>query len=158
MNDGKILSEPNEIVESFSAKFKANFSRPDSSSIFAVNAPSACQPLSNAFFSDHFVLTHLRRVREGAASGPDGIPARILHKCAVAIAPFLASLFNVSLASGCIPLDWKNANIVPVFKSGVKEDVNNYRPVALTSVVCKLLEKMLSYSILEHFQTNGLIN
>ena len=47
---------------------------------------------------------------------------------------------------------------MPVHKSGAKEDVNNYRPIALTSVVCKMLEQVSSFYILKHFYKHGLIN
>ena len=70
----------------------------------------------------------------------------ILKKCAGTLAPSLSDVFNVSLASGMLPHNWKVADITPLHKKGAKNDQNNYRPVSLTSMVCKSVE-ILSFSI-----------
>jgi hypothetical protein len=51
---------------------------------------------------------------------------------------------------GILPTDWKTANVVPIFKKGVKIKAENYRPVSLTSVVCKMMEHIICSSIMEH--------
>jgi Reverse transcriptase (RNA-dependent DNA polymerase) len=108
--------------------------------------------------SEKVVFERLRQLRLNTAPGPDDIPARILSQCAAAITPSLTLLFNLSLSTGEIPNDWKRANIVPIFKSGTKTNIDNYRPVALTSIVCKLLEKLISQPILNHLQNHNVIN
>ena len=62
------------------------------------------------------------------ATGPDGIPPRLLKETAHQIAPSLCSLFNQSLSSGSLPDEWKLANIIPIYKKGKKTHVENYRP------------------------------
>ena len=52
-------------------------------------------------------------------------------------------MFNSSLREGTVPHEWKHANVVPIFKNGNRCKAENYRPVRLTSVVCKLLESLL---------------
>ena len=54
----------------------------------------------------------------------------------------LAKVFNLSLEEGIVPSDWKEANITLLFKKGSRNKPENYRPVSLTSVVCKLLENI----------------
>ena len=49
----------------------------------------------------------------------------------------LSLILNRSLLHGEIPIDWKSANVVPIFKKDSKGDENNYRPVSLTSIVGK---------------------
>ncbi len=66
---------------------------------------------------------------------PDGISYWVLKECKQQLADKLGNLINISLSQGRIPMDWKRANIVPIFKGGNKEDPLNYRPVSLTSVV-----------------------
>ena len=63
------------------------------------------------------------------------------------ISPALASIFNKSLQNSVVPADWKLANVVPIFKKGNKEDIGNYRPISLTSVVCRILEKVIKYEL-----------
>ena len=46
----------------------------------------------------------------------------------------------MSLQEGTVPLEWKEANIIPLFKKGSRNKSVNYRPVSLTSVICKFLE------------------
>ncbi|CAM4571088.1 unnamed protein product [Caretta caretta] len=71
------------------------------------------------------------------------------------IASLLARIFNESVNSGTVPYDWRIAIIVPIFKKGKKSDPGNYRPVSLTSVVCKVLEKKLKEKVVKDIEVNG---
>ena len=55
-----------------------------------------------------------------------------------ALAPSL-TLFEISFASGHIPIQWKQGNVVPVHKTGVKSQVSNYRPISLLCIVSKVM-------------------
>ena len=85
------------------------------------------------------------------ACGPDGITARMLRESASTIAPSLSRIFNISLKLGKLPSEWKSANITPVFKKGVKETVTNHRPISLTCLVVKVLEKPIAKSCKAYF-------
>ena len=50
------------------------------------------------------------------APGPDKIPARLLRELAYEIAPVLAITFKATLGQGCLPAEWRNPNVVPIFK------------------------------------------
>jgi hypothetical protein len=63
---------------------------------------------------------------------PDRVPGEILKLGGLAMNPYLASLLEISLNNATIPSDWKKAT-----KGGDRSAVTNYRPVILTSVVCK---------------------
>ena len=80
------------------------------------------------------------------ATGPDEIPARILKQYAPEFAPHLAYIFNISLTRGEVPTDWRQANVIPIFKKGEKYLASNYRPVSLTCICCKLLEHIVVQS------------
>lgn len=73
------------------------------------------------------------------AAGPDGIPADLLRETAEQIAPSLSRV----PPTGYGPEDWKLANIVPIFKIGEGEMVNNYRPISLLPILSKCLERCL---------------
>ena len=63
------------------------------------------------------------------------------------IPPFL--IFNESFQTGYIPKQWKVANVVPVFKKGDKRQVDNYRPISLTSLIMKAFEKCVRVELFE---------
>ena len=91
------------------------------------------------------------------AEGPDGIHARVLNECEKEIALPLAIIFSRSLTETRIPLDWKRANVIPIFKKGDKSNVENYRPVSLTSLVCKTMESILKDKIVDFLDENDII-
>ena len=69
----------------------------------------------------------------------------------------MEKIFNRSVTYTEIPDDWKTANIVPIFKKGNKSDVGNYRPISLTSLICKILEKLIHTTVEDHLEHNNLI-
>ena len=88
------------------------------------------------------------------ACGPDGITPRILKELAPELAPALTTLFRSSLTTGEVPLDWRTANVTPVFKKGEKYKPENYRPISLTSTVCKTMEHILVSHIMNFAENN----
>ena len=89
--------------------------------------------------------------------GPDNIHAAFLKQVASEIAPLLTHLFNQSLRIGTVPDSWKQANVTPIYKKGDKTDPRNYRPVSLTSLVCKTLEHILVSQIMKHLESNNIL-
>jgi len=59
---------------------------------------------------------------------------------------------------GKLPAAWKEAVVTPIFKKGARAAVNNYRPISLTSVCCKIMEKLVRNSLLQHMITNGFLS
>ena len=70
----------------------------------------------------------------------------------------LTQLFNRSLQSACIPGDWKIATVASIFKKGSKNMAGNYRPMSLTSIVCKPLESVVREAVLDHLCRNNLLS
>ncbi|XP_061168251.1 uncharacterized protein LOC133177179 [Saccostrea echinata] len=91
------------------------------------------------------------------AQGPDKIPNIVLKTCATQLAPGLAIIFQHSVDAGKLRHDWLCANIAPVFKKGDVHLAENYRPVSLTCVVCKLLEHVICKHILDHLEENNIL-
>ncbi|CAM5171235.1 unnamed protein product [Eretmochelys imbricata] len=101
------------------------------------------------------VEAKLQQFNGTKSGGPDNLHPRILKELAHEIASPLARIFNESVNSGVVPYDWRIAHIVPIFKKGNKSDPGNYRPVSLTSVVCKVLEKFLKEKVVKDIDVNG---
>jgi len=109
-------------------------------------------------FDSSTVLHYLRRLRPDSSPGPDGLHPLLFVSCADVLAEPLSIIFQESYDSGIIPLDWKTANIVPVFKKGDKADPNNYRPVSLASVPCKIMESIIKAHIAKFLEQNNVIS
>ena len=129
--------------------------RPDLTS--AVHLHRNCQRRPPIFFSDmrttpSEVYNVLVRLKPCKAPGSDGITPRLLSACSCGIAVSLSRLFNRSFAEACVPQEWKDALVVPIFKSGSKSSATNYRPIALLSLVSKTLEKIVSVKLSYHLQ------
>ena len=103
------------------------------------------------------VLDLLRAVVPGKASGPDNIPARVLKECAESLAPVLTDFFQQSLDESRVPDDWKQQYVHPIFKKGSKSDPANYRPVALTCLLSKMLEHIIASSIHKHLESHSFL-
>ena len=95
------------------------------------------------------VLKQLKSLNVSKSCGPDNCHPFFLKECAEEIYLPLTDIFHKSLSSGVIPDDWKKANITCIFKKGNKQDPGNYRPVSLTSVICKLLERTVREEIVK---------
>ena len=67
-------------------------------------------------------------------------------------------MFNLLLEEGIVPSEWKEANITPLFNKGSRKKSENYRPVSLTSVVCKLLETLITDPMVEFLIKHKFIN
>ena len=89
------------------------------------------------------VLNILSGLKPGKAPGADGIPPRLLQLCARGISVSLAALFNRSFVEGCVPTASKVALVIPFHKGGAKSCPSNYRPIALLSLVSKVMEKVV---------------
>ncbi|XP_048586215.1 uncharacterized protein LOC116614508 [Nematostella vectensis] len=114
--------------------------------------PEHCAPpvpeLSNISF-DINDISVIRGLDASKASGPDNIPVRLLKETAAVIAPSLCQIFNKSIKLGKFPSEWKIAHIVPVYKKDSAQQVENYRPISLLSVVSKIMERCVFNKIRE---------
>ena len=97
-------------------------------------------------------------MKDNKSPGVDRIPPKLLKEIVKQISTPLAKLFNLSLEEKIVPSEWKEANIMPLFKKGLRNKPENYRPVSLTSVVCKLLETLIRDHMVEFLVKHKLIN
>ena len=79
-------------------------------------------------------------IRKNKSVGSDGISGEILKLGGETMIPYLAQLLDITMNNGTLPADWKRTIVVLAHKVGDRSLVTNYRPVSLTSVVCKQME------------------
>ena len=112
--------------------------------------PVPANSLSDIGISELDVFEILSTLDASKAMGFDGIGPKVLKHCALALCKPLHHLFLLSLSQHYLPSDWRTHLIVPVFKSGDKSSVCNYRPISLLCTVSKVLEKLI-YNKIIHF-------
>ena len=100
----------------------------------------------------------LSKLNINKAYGPDGIPPIVLKELRESLSTPLSYLFNKSIESGALPEEWKTANVTAIFKKGTKSEPGNYRPVSLTSVICKVFESIVRDCIVDHMTINKLFS
>jgi hypothetical protein len=68
--------------------------------------------------------------------------------------PYLAWLLEITMNNGTLPGDWRRAKVVPIHKEGDRSLVRNYRPISLTSVVCKQTEHVIASYLWQVWERN----
>ena len=94
-------------------------------------------------FGQSGIAKLFNNINPSKAGGPDKLPARFLKETANEIAPMYAHLFTQSYKVGQLPTSWKSATICPICKKGKRSLPENYRPVSLTAIPCKIFEHIL---------------
>ena len=103
------------------------------------------------------IVKIVMKLKNNSAPGPDGITVYFLKNTIAQIASPLCMLFNKSLNEGSLPTDWKTAYITPIFKKGDPQKASQYRPVSLTSIVCKILERVIREQLLDYMFRNNIV-
>ena len=114
--------------------------------------------MRNCWITTEKVKKKIKELKPNSAAGPDGIHPKLLKECVNEIAPVLAMIFRKSMDSGEVPEEWRQANVIPIFKKGSKAAPSNYRPVSLTCVSCKMMESIIKDDLMLHLKRNNLIN
>ena len=105
--------------------------------------------LSNIIITED-VYDALINLDTSKAMGPDGISLIVLSKCASVLYKPLHHLSCLTLKYGYLPCEWKLHKIIPVFKSGDRTQVKNYRPISSLSNTSKVLERKIYNKITNH--------
>ena len=149
-------NKPQEMAELLSEQFLKAFSSPMSLPLDLSTTP---QPnINDLHFTPAMIIEAINEVRNNSAPGPDRFPAILLKNCRDELAYPLYLIWRASLDTGIIPKISKSSIITPIFKSGDKQKPSNYRPVALTSHLIKVFEKVLRTAIVNHIEANNLLN
>ena len=162
--DGILVQEPEQMAVVLQKQYEKVFSVPNPSS----NSHTPCQAsaagdngaelLDVIEFGRADFVRVAARLRSTAAAGPDGVPAVLLKNCIEELSCPLVALWETSLRSGEIPAALKTARVTPIFKGGSKSSPSSYRPVALTSHIIKLFERILADKIVDFLEEKSLLN
>ena len=151
--NGTVAQSDKENAEALNNFFASVFTQEDTSAlpIFAMRHYN--YPLTEFSISRGNIQKKVMPLNSNKAAGPDGIYPRVLKELSREFAVPLEIIFRMSAKSYTLPQDWKDGHVSPIFKKGDKSSGENYRPVSLTAVACKLIEKVVRDAITNHLKT-----
>ena len=157
--EGRTESNASKIAEALRLQYESVFSTPSETDNVDLNQEQRQLPIiNNINLTIENIIKSIKTISPGAAPGPDGFPAVLLRKCADQLGPVLHLLYCTSIESGELPALWKTAKITPIHKGSSKAYAKNYRPIALTSHIVKVMEKVVVKQLTEHLEENNLLN
>ena len=150
------LTDEREISECMNEFFASVFTRENLENIPSFEQIITDNSLGLLQCSVDEVTKLLKELKPHKSPGPDGIHPLILKNCADTLAISICKIFNMSFSLGKIPDCWKQADIIPLHKKGAKNNCKNYRPVSLTSILCKVCEKIARQHLEEFWITKDI--
>ena len=154
----KLTETDTEKAEVLSKFFASVFVEEDMEIMPTLGKRPLQKPLGTLIITEETVNKHLGNLKEGKSPGPDQINPNYLKKIKEQITYPITTIFNTSLKHMCIPDEWKTARVSAIFKKGDKKIAGNYRPVSLTCILCKMMEKIVRDHMIEHMQNNNLFS
>jgi hypothetical protein len=127
----------------------------DNTTTFPLIAARSQSQMEEFTISTAEVEICLQNINPNKTMGPDGVHPYVLNRAYKSLAVPLTMLFNQSYLSRTLPDAWKEAHITPIFKKGSRLVPSNYRPISLTSTVCKTMERIVAKKITNHFDANN---
>ena len=92
------------------------------------------------------------------AMGPDGVSGRVIKECQEQLLDPILDLIRTSINTGQVPVEWKRADVIPIYKGGCRMETLNYRPVSLTSIVCKICEEVIKSKWCEFLEDEQILS
>ena len=159
--DKGITTDPQKMADLLQAQFTSVFSDPSAPNVTDPSFPPPLvrhpQELPHFDISDEDIISAISSIPSSSASGPDGVPAILLKNCAKELCRPIKMIWEESFTSGVVPKFYKETNITPLFKKGDRAKAVNYRPVALTSHVIKIYERILRKNMVDFIEKNQLL-
>ena len=116
------------------------------------------EAITTVNISENVILKAISKLKPSKSQGPDNLHPKLIKECSHQLLTPLKEIFSKSLAESKIPDIWKRANVTVIHKSGDKTNPENYRPISLTSVACKLMERLIRDKIVDHMTQNNLFS
>lgn len=157
---GDIVSDDLEMARILNGYFSSTFTTEDVSrlpkpSLKVLKGRNL--ELKDASITEDKIRRTLDSLQENKAAGVDGLNSTFLKHGVDGIVKPLVKIFQESLSTGKVPEDWRLANVSALYKKGSKKDPGNYRPVSLTSQICKIFERVLKDEITNYLESNNLL-
>ena len=157
IKDNQEVTDSKGKAEILNAQYDSVFTNEDLASI-PILQEKDFPPLPDMDINVRGITKLLEKLNPQKSNGPDQVSTRVLKEAATEISPYLHMIFNKSLLTSDLPIDWLTANISPIYKKGSRSMAANNRPVSLTSVSCKLLEHIICHHIMGHLNQHHILS
>ena len=157
-SDGEIITGIDCIANALNDQFTSVFVKNENDNIPPLNQRTFEEQSLYPEFTNAKVREKVLLLKPFKSVGVDKVSGFVLRKCSETLNVPLSIIFSESYKTGELPSTWKQANITPLFKKGSRLEASNYRPVSLTSIVCKLMESIIKDTIVSHLEKFKLIN
>ena len=160
-DNGELTDNDKDKCEALNAFFQSVFTKEDNNETINSNNNSNLNikyPLYEATAFEEDMIFHLKNLNTSKSPGPDEIHPRVLKELSEQLAHPLCLLFDKSMDAGKLPTAWKTAEIRPIHKKGSKSIASNYRPISLTSIVCKIFEHFVKKALHGHLVLNKILS
>ena len=153
---GELVDNDTEICNILAKYFNSVYTPASDGELPEMN--NMCEvEINNLEINRNDIQTRLEKLNVTKTCGPDNLHPFVLQKTAGEISVPLEIIFRKSVSTGECPTDWRSANVAPIHKKGDRTDPSNYRPISLTSQVCKVLESIVRAHVLEHLKSNNIL-
>ena len=159
LKHGNDLITDNTLMASvLNNQFNSVFTHEDKTNMPTCPDASGGHRTENTFFDADTVKKKIKNLKVSSSSGPDGMSSKFLVDHVDSLAYPLSKIYNLSMDSGDVPQAWREANVTPIYKNkGSKSKPENYRPISLTSIPCKVMESIIRDNIINYLTVNDLI-
>ena len=158
MSDGTLASTDKEKAEVLNKFFSSVFTVEDMENMPNSNNDFKGKFLDSFVIDKELVHKKLLELNPSKSPGPDGWHPFLLKSLADELSFPLSVLFQKSLNEGVLPNDWLKACVTAIHKKGDKSVADNYRPISITSILCKIMESLVRDKIVDHMVSNNLIS
>lgn len=152
---GEIIHDPRAMSELFAASFASVYTSANPDSPFPHQVFHG--GIGEIDISVDDVIAAVNQLDGSSSMGPDGIHPFFLKSCISELAYPLYKIFCTSLLFGVLPSAWKGSLVAPIYKKGSRYDPLNYRPISLTSVCAKSMERIITKFIYDYLESNGIL-
>ena len=140
MGNGRMASTNKEKADTLNSFFCSIFTRENHDDTHILQSIHHDTPLDDITLTEEIIKNKIIKLNPNKSPGPDKWRPRVLKEVAEELTPPLLILLRKSLDEGSLPDDWKQGNITAIHKKVSKANPCNYRPISLTSMICKLFE------------------
>ena len=159
-SNDNLCTDPESVVNALQDQFCSVFTvpKPNHNVFETQSPPSISMPLADFTVTEKEIESAIGEIKSQSACPQNCIPALILKKCKHSLSTPLKMFFQKSFDMGLVPKMYKTQQVIPIFKTSMKNDPKNWRPICITSHIIKVFERVIRSKLVIYFERNNILN